>query len=181
MGNRLSKIYTRTGDEGTTGLGDGTRQGFFARDAAQRPAARLERVDDLLYILHPRVIGAGQPERVDRGIRDEIADRGEGSRVSDVQIPRKPGGVGGVLAVRAPYAAHVRVANSAERLHVKARVETAADEPDPKALLRAAILFLSHMPEFSHGWISDATDRPEINAAVRLTNDAITTAPLSRS
>lgn len=25
MGNRLSKIYTRTGDSGTTGLGDGTR------------------------------------------------------------------------------------------------------------------------------------------------------------
>ena len=25
MGNRLSKIYTRTGDEGSTGLGDGTR------------------------------------------------------------------------------------------------------------------------------------------------------------
>ena len=27
MGNRLSKIYTRTGDDGTTGLGDGTRVG----------------------------------------------------------------------------------------------------------------------------------------------------------
>jgi cob(I)alamin adenosyltransferase len=25
VGNRLSKIYTRTGDDGTTGLGDGTR------------------------------------------------------------------------------------------------------------------------------------------------------------
>lgn len=25
MGNRLSKLYTRTGDNGTTGLGDGTR------------------------------------------------------------------------------------------------------------------------------------------------------------
>jgi len=27
MGHRLSKIYTRTGDDGTTGLGDGTRVG----------------------------------------------------------------------------------------------------------------------------------------------------------
>ena len=25
MGNRVSKVYTRTGDKGTTGLGDGTR------------------------------------------------------------------------------------------------------------------------------------------------------------
>ena len=25
MGKRLSKIYTRTGDDGTTGLGDGSR------------------------------------------------------------------------------------------------------------------------------------------------------------
>ena len=27
VGNRLSKIYTRTGDDGSTGLGDGTRVG----------------------------------------------------------------------------------------------------------------------------------------------------------
>jgi cob(I)alamin adenosyltransferase len=35
MGNRLSKIYTRTGDDGTTGLGDGSRVGEgFARVTA---------------------------------------------------------------------------------------------------------------------------------------------------
>ncbi|RPE75491.1 cob(I)yrinic acid a,c-diamide adenosyltransferase [Vulcaniibacterium tengchongense] len=32
MGNRLSKIYTRTGDDGSTGLGDGSRVG---KDAAR--------------------------------------------------------------------------------------------------------------------------------------------------
>lgn len=34
MGNRLSKIYTRTGDKGTTGLGDGTR--------VEKTSARVE-------------------------------------------------------------------------------------------------------------------------------------------
>lgn len=32
MGNRLTKIYTRTGDDGTTGLGDGSR---VAKDSAR--------------------------------------------------------------------------------------------------------------------------------------------------
>ncbi|MFD0739954.1 cob(I)yrinic acid a,c-diamide adenosyltransferase [Lysobacter koreensis] len=32
MGNRLSKIYTKTGDDGTTGLGDGNR---VAKDSAR--------------------------------------------------------------------------------------------------------------------------------------------------
>ena len=36
MGNRLSKIYTRTGDDGTTGLGDGSR--------AEKDCERIEAI-----------------------------------------------------------------------------------------------------------------------------------------
>ncbi len=42
MGNRLSKIYTRTGDAGTTGLGDGSR---VAKDSARIEA--IGAVDEL--------------------------------------------------------------------------------------------------------------------------------------
>lgn len=42
MGKRLSKIYTRTGDDGTTGLGDGTRA---AKDSAR--VAAYGTVDEL--------------------------------------------------------------------------------------------------------------------------------------
>jgi len=41
MGNRLSKIYTRTGDDGTTGLGDGSR---VAKDSA--PVEAFGTVDE---------------------------------------------------------------------------------------------------------------------------------------
>lgn len=39
MGNRLSKIYTRTGDQGTTGLGDGSR--------IQKSSLRVEAMGDV--------------------------------------------------------------------------------------------------------------------------------------
>jgi cob(I)alamin adenosyltransferase len=42
VGNRLSKIYTRTGDDGTTGLGDGTR---VTKDSAR--VAAYGTVDEL--------------------------------------------------------------------------------------------------------------------------------------
>src|SRR5450755_657378 len=42
MGNRLSKIYTKTGDDGTTGLGDGTR---VPKDSAR--VAAYGTVDEL--------------------------------------------------------------------------------------------------------------------------------------
>ena len=39
MANRLSKIYTRTGDDGTTGLGDGTR--------VQKDSLRVDAMGDV--------------------------------------------------------------------------------------------------------------------------------------
>lgn len=46
MGHRLSKIYTRTGDDGSTGLGDGTRT---AKDAAR--VAAYGTTDELNAVL----------------------------------------------------------------------------------------------------------------------------------
>jgi cob(I)alamin adenosyltransferase len=46
MGNRLSKIYTKTGDDGTTGLGDGTR---VAKDSAR--VAAYGTVDELNSVI----------------------------------------------------------------------------------------------------------------------------------
>lgn len=49
MGNRLSKIYTRTGDAGTTGLGDGTR---IAKDHAQVEAyGTIDELNSFLGLL----------------------------------------------------------------------------------------------------------------------------------
>jgi cob(I)alamin adenosyltransferase len=46
MGHRLSKIYTRTGDDGSTGLGDGSRTG---KDSAR--IAALGEVDELNSVI----------------------------------------------------------------------------------------------------------------------------------
>jgi cob(I)alamin adenosyltransferase len=58
MGNRLSKIYTRTGDDGTTGLGDGTR---VAKDSAR--VAAYGTVDELNSALGI-VLAVELPDRV---------------------------------------------------------------------------------------------------------------------
>ena len=60
MGNRLSKIYTRTGDDGTTGLGDGSR---VAKDSARVTAYGT--VDEA-----NSAIGVLLACSMDQGIRD---------------------------------------------------------------------------------------------------------------
>jgi cob(I)alamin adenosyltransferase len=58
VGHRLSKIYTRTGDDGTTGLGDGTR---VAKDSAR--VAACGTIDELNSALGI-VLACDTPDRV---------------------------------------------------------------------------------------------------------------------
>lgn len=58
MGNRLSKIYTRTGDDGSTGLGDGSRVG---KDSARVNAyGTVDEANSCIGM----VIASGIPEDV---------------------------------------------------------------------------------------------------------------------
>jgi len=59
MGNRLSKIYTRTGDDGTTGLGDGSR---VAKDDARVEAYGT--VDELNCAIGTILSAANLPQPI---------------------------------------------------------------------------------------------------------------------
>ncbi len=74
MGNRLSKIYTRTGDDGTTGLGDGTR---VPKDSARVEA--FGTVDELNSALGVLLAVVGLPEAVTSclvAVQHELFDLG---------------------------------------------------------------------------------------------------------
>jgi len=62
VGNRLSKIYTRTGDDGTTGLGDGTR---VAKDSAR--VVSYGTVDEL-----NSVIGVVLAQQIPEAVRETL-------------------------------------------------------------------------------------------------------------
>lgn len=73
MGNRLTKIYTRTGDDGTTGLGDGVR--------VDKDSPRIELIGDVdeLNSLVGLLISKGLPEDIAQlltGIQHALFDLG---------------------------------------------------------------------------------------------------------
>ncbi|MBS0395372.1 MAG: cob(I)yrinic acid a,c-diamide adenosyltransferase [Proteobacteria bacterium] len=74
MGNRLSRIYTRTGDDGTTGLGDGQR---VAKDAARVEAYGT--VDEANSTVGLVLAVPGLPDAVTRclvGVQHDLFDVG---------------------------------------------------------------------------------------------------------
>ena len=74
MGNRLSKIYTRTGDDGTTGLGDGSR---VAKESARVEAYGT--VDELNSAIGVLLAFPGLPAAVQEcltRVQHELFDMG---------------------------------------------------------------------------------------------------------
>jgi cob(I)alamin adenosyltransferase len=74
MGNRLSRIYTRTGDDGTTGLGDGSR---VPKDSARVEAYGT--VDELNSVIGVLLAVPGLPPAVSAcltEVQQELFDLG---------------------------------------------------------------------------------------------------------
>ena len=73
MGNRLSKIYTRTGDDGSTGLGDGSR---VRKDAARVGAyGSVDELNSVLGMLLTNALPAAMAEELTR-IQHTLFDLG---------------------------------------------------------------------------------------------------------
>ena len=73
MGNRLSKIYTKTGDKGTTGLGDGTR---VAKDSLRVLAmGDVDELNSIIGIMQTEALGANI-HAVLQAIQHDLFDMG---------------------------------------------------------------------------------------------------------
>jgi cob(I)alamin adenosyltransferase len=92
MGNRLTKIYTRTGDDGTTGLGDGSR---IDKDSLRVEA--MGQVDHLNAFVGAVLSQQGVPEEVAGYLSDvqhDLFDLGAElcipglTRITDVHVER---------------------------------------------------------------------------------------------
>src|SRR5581483_3284203 len=72
LGNRLSKIYTRTGDDGTTGLGDGTR---VPKDSARVEAyGTVDELNSSIGVLLAACSGPGFQAGVPRKILECLTE-----------------------------------------------------------------------------------------------------------
>jgi cob(I)alamin adenosyltransferase len=73
MGNRLSKIYTRTGDEGMTGLGDGSR---IRKDSARVEAyGTVDELNSSIGVLRAHALPTAVEAVLER-IQHELFDMG---------------------------------------------------------------------------------------------------------
>jgi cob(I)alamin adenosyltransferase len=104
----LSRIYTRSGDQGETGLGDGTR---VAKDHARVTA--YGEVDELNAVLGLLRLEAGEERELLRGIQNDLFDVG-----ADLCVPPAADETPGAkLRVRAEQA--TRLEGEIDRLNAR--------------------------------------------------------------
>jgi len=91
MGNRLSKIVTRTGDAGTTGLGDGTR---VAKDSLRiETIGQVDELNSTIGVLLAEEI-PGEVRNALTGVQHDLFDLGGElcipgmNMISDAQVAR---------------------------------------------------------------------------------------------
>ena len=73
MGYRLSKIYTRTGDEGSTGLGDGSRVAKYSERI--HALGEIDELNSLIGVLHLEPMSAESHELL-TDIQHDLFDLG---------------------------------------------------------------------------------------------------------
>ena len=101
MGNRLSKIYTRTGDDGSTGLGDGSR--VPKDDPRVEAYGTVDELNSVLGLVLAESLPTGVPDCLTR-IQHELLDLGGElcipghTAITAVQVSRLEGELDGFNA-----------------------------------------------------------------------------------
>ncbi len=84
MGNRLSKIYTRTGDDGTTGLGDGSR---IAKDHLRMQAiGTMDELNSLIGLMLTEINSSDELNDIFLEVQHDLFDLGGELSIPDYQI-----------------------------------------------------------------------------------------------
>src|SRR5690606_13665336 len=101
---------------------------LLAGDPLEGPLAADHRVTDLLDVLDAGVIGAAEPDRLDRRVGDHLGDALVPLGLAGAEVARELGSARGVGGVGRPDAAHVAVTHLLPGLNVEAGVEAGTDE-----------------------------------------------------
>lgn len=167
---KLNKIYTRTGDKGTTGLGTGERVAKFAlRIAAYGTVdeansavgvARLHMTDEFAHV--DQMLLRVQNDMFDLGADLCVPDRGEKLayeplRIAASQVARLEAEIDELNAELAPLksfvlpggtaaAAHLHVARTVSRRAERLMVELAAEQDEPVS--EAALQYINRLSDF---------------------------------
>lgn len=167
---KLNKIYTRTGDKGTTGLGTGERVPKHALRIAAYGTVDETNATIGVALLHVpqdfaavgRMLLAVQNDLFDLGADLCVPDRGEKLdyeplRISSAQVTRLESEIdllnaelsplkSFILPGGTPAAAHLHIARTVSRRAERLIVELAADRAEPVS--EAALQYINRLSDF---------------------------------